>query len=150
MSEIEFTLQNVALQIFQLFFQWIVRSPRIKQGIWSKREIHRIRASLRVEKRLNFSINLRKLSVFYRSFSNRSEALHMILFIQYPPTPVVLKVKKKSQISKLYFNPVLSFVIWNKATLAPHPLMFLFHLRPHCFQIEYPVTTFPLNWLTLF
>ena len=34
-----------------------------------------IRASLRFEKRLNCSINLRKPSIFYWSFSNRSEAL---------------------------------------------------------------------------
>ena len=33
-------------------------------------------ASLRFEKRLKFSINPRKLSIFYRSFSNRSEALN--------------------------------------------------------------------------
>ena len=39
-----------------------------------------IRTSLRFEKRLNFSINPRKLSIFYRSFSNRSEALVVIAF----------------------------------------------------------------------
>ena len=37
-----------------------------------------IRASLRFDKRLNFSIYPRKLSIFCRSFSDRSEALGMI------------------------------------------------------------------------
>ena len=38
-----------------------------------------IRTSLRFKKWLNFSINLRKLSIFYRACSNQSEALFIIL-----------------------------------------------------------------------
>ena len=34
-----------------------------------------IRALFQSEKRLNFSINPRKLSILYRSFSNRNETL---------------------------------------------------------------------------
>ena len=41
---------------------------------WYYRCIGR-RASLRFKKRLNFSINPKKLSIFYRSFSNRSDTL---------------------------------------------------------------------------
>ena len=43
------------------------------------------RASLRFEKRLNFSINPWKLPIFFRSFSNRSEALakYDVVFFSY-------------------------------------------------------------------
>ena len=49
----------------------------------AKRQIYEtkktiIRASLRFEKRLNFSINTRKLSIFHRYVSNRSEALPIV------------------------------------------------------------------------
>ena len=47
------------------------RDGHVGFGVWLK---GKIRASLRFKKRLNFSINLRKLSIFYWYFSNRSEA----------------------------------------------------------------------------
>ena len=71
--------------------------------------ISKRRASLRFEKRLNVSINPQKLSIFFRVFSNRSEALITAQYF----SNIITWIKMREAIRGGSTTSHLTLVCWN-------------------------------------